>query len=114
MSYGSSRGSTARLFASISMWMSRCAVTNSAMTRLISNIASRFGVAVSEKVAAQAVPIVGAIGGGLINALFVDHFQNTADAHFTVRSLERKYGADVVKQQYEQIARGDAKRLAQS
>ena len=89
-------------------------VTTSAMTRLISNIASRFGVAVSEKVAAQAVPIVGAIGGGLINALFVDHFQNTADAHFTVRSLERKYGADVVKQQYEQIARGDAKRLAQS
>lgn len=30
------------------------AITSTAMTRLISNIASRFGVAVSEKVAAQA------------------------------------------------------------
>jgi hypothetical protein len=88
-------------------------VTTSAMTRLISNIASRFGVAVSEKVAAQAVPIVGAIGGGLINALFVDHFQNTADAHFTVRALERKYGADVVRRQYERIARGDARQLTE-
>ncbi len=88
-------------------------VTSSAMTRLISNIASRFGVAVSEKVAAQAVPIVGAIGGGLINALFVDHFQNTADAHFTVRMLERKYGADVVKREYERIARGGVERLTQ-
>lgn len=88
------------------------AITSTAMTRLISNIASRFGVAVSEKVAAQAVPIVGAIGGGLINALFVDHFQNTADAHFTVRQLERKYGAAEVRAEYERIARGGVERLA--
>ena len=52
-------------------------------------------------------------GGGLINALFVDHFQNTADAHFTVRMLERKYGADVVKREYERIARGGVERLTQ-
>lgn len=81
------------------------AVTGTALTRLISTIASRFGVAVSEKVAAQAIPIVGAIGGGLINALFVDHFQNTADAHFTVRRLERTYGTDIVRREYERIAR---------
>jgi hypothetical protein len=89
-------------------------VTSSAMTRLISTIAQRFGIAVSEKVAAQAVPIVGAVGGGIINALFVDHFQNTADAHFTVRMLERKYGADVVKRNYERIARRDLPRLPTS
>ena len=64
----------------------------SALTKLIAKIASRFGIAVSEKAAAQAVPVVGAIGGGLINALFMDHFQNTAEAHFTVRKLEREYG----------------------
>jgi hypothetical protein len=77
----------------------------SALTRLISKIASRFGIAVSEKVAAQAVPVVGAIGGGLINALFMDHFQNTAEAHFNVRRLERIYGAEVVRQEYERLAR---------
>ena len=74
------------------------------MTRLVSTIASRFGVAVSEKVAAQAVPIVGAIGGGLINALFMDHFQNTAEAHFCVRQLERIYGPEAVRLEYERIA----------
>lgn len=76
----------------------------SALTKLIAKIASRFGVAVSEKAAAQAVPVVGAIGGGLINALFMDHFQNTAEAHFTVRKLEREYGAEVVRREYERLA----------
>jgi hypothetical protein len=74
------------------------------LTRLISKIASRFGIAVSEKAAAQAVPIVGAIGGGLINALFMDHFQNTAEAHFSVRQLERVYGTDAVRTEYERLA----------
>jgi len=83
------------------------ASAGSALTRLISNIASRFGVAVSEKAAAQAVPIVGAIGGGLINALFMDHFQNTAEAHFCVRKLERVYGTDVVRNEYENLARSE-------
>jgi hypothetical protein len=78
--------------------------SSTALTRLISTIASRFGVAVSEKVAAQAVPVVGAIGGGLINAIFMDHFQNTAEAHFCVRQLERVYGAESVQQEYERIA----------
>jgi hypothetical protein len=78
----------------------------SALTKLIAKIASRFGIAVSEKAAAQAVPIVGAIGGGLINALFMDHFQNTAEAHFTVRKFEREYGADVGRREYERLAAG--------
>lgn len=79
--------------------------STTALTRFIAKVASRFGIAVSEKAAAQAIPIVGAVGGGLINALFVDHFQNTADAHFTVRKLEREYGADAVRQEYERLAR---------
>ena len=84
--------------------------TSSALTRLISRIASRFGIAVSEKAAAQAVPIVGAIGGGLINALFMDHFQNTAEAHFCVRQLERVYGTDAVRTEYERLAAQAAER----
>jgi hypothetical protein len=83
--------------------------SSSALTRLISRIASRFGVAVSEKAAAQAVPIVGAIGGGLINALFMDHFQNTAEAHFCVRQLERVYGTEAVRKEYERMAAKEAK-----
>jgi EcsC protein family len=77
----------------------------SVLTKLISRIAARFGIAVSEKAAAQAVPIVGAIGGGLVNVVFMDHFQDTAEAHFSVRKLERLHGYQVVRAEYERIMR---------
>jgi hypothetical protein len=71
------------------------------LVRLISMIASRFGVVVSQKLAAQLVPVIGAVGGAAVNYAFVDHFQNVARGHFTVRRLERAYGAEVVRAEYE-------------
>ena len=70
------------------------------LVRLIATIASRFGVTVSQKAAASAVPVIGAAGGALINTIFIDHFQNMARGHFIMRSLESKYGADYVKISY--------------
>jgi hypothetical protein len=71
-----------------------------AVVRLIATIASRFGVTVSQKAAASAMPVIGAAGGALINTIFIDHFQNMARGHFIMRSLERKYGVDHVKISY--------------
>ena len=71
-----------------------------AVLRLVSQIASRFGATVSQKVAAQAVPIVGAVGGGLINLFFADHYQSIARGHFIVRRLERKYSPQIVQDMY--------------
>lgn len=71
--------------------------------RLLTGIASRFGVAVSEKAAAQALPLVGAAGGALINAIFMQHFVDAARAHFTVRRLERKYGAAFIEDAYARL-----------
>lgn len=73
------------------------------LLRLISQIGSRFGIVVSEKAAASAIPVLGAAGGSMINTLFVDHFQDMARGHFIVRRLERTYGKDVVQRQYERI-----------
>lgn len=67
-------------------------------------IASRFSIQVSEKFVAQAVPIIGAAGGGAINLAFIHHFQNMAQAHFAIRRLERNYGESLIKQAYENIA----------
>lgn len=75
------------------------------LIRLIETIAARFGVVVSDKVAAGAVPVIGAIGSATVNALFMDHFQDMAHGHFTVRRLERKYGADEVRAAYDQYVR---------
>jgi hypothetical protein len=68
--------------------------------RLIMYVAERFGIQVSEKLAAQAVPVIGAAGGALINYLFIDHFQKMARGHFTVRRLERIYGEEHVRREY--------------
>ncbi len=73
------------------------------MIRLASEIATRFGIVVSQKVAAQAVPIIGALGGAAVNTAFMDHYQDLARAHFTVRRLERIYGRAVVRQAYDNI-----------
>ncbi len=70
------------------------------LIRFISSIANRFGITVTEKAIAQAVPIIGAASGATINIIFMSHFQNIAKGHFTVRRLERIYGEDTVKNAY--------------
>ncbi len=74
------------------------------LIRLIAQIASRFGVVVTQKLAAQAVPVVGALGGAAVNYAFIDHFQEVARAHFVVRKLERRYGKDAVRAAYERLS----------
>jgi hypothetical protein len=68
-------------------------------------IAGRFGIVVSQKLAAQAIPIIGAVGGAAVNLAFIDHFQDVARGHFTVRRLERIYGVEAVRSAYEQLRR---------
>jgi hypothetical protein len=72
-----------------------------AIVRLVGRIAQRLGVAVTDKAAAQLVPVVGAAGGAAVNALFIHHYQDTAWGHFTVRRLERAHGADAVRLAYD-------------
>ena len=76
-----------------------------ALARLIGALSSRFGLVVSQKTAAQAAPIFGALGGAVVNLAFTEHFQNLAQGHFTVRRLERAYGQYEVRSEYVRIAR---------
>ncbi len=74
------------------------------LVRFITQVASRFGIMVTQKLAAQAIPLVGALGGAAVNYAFVEHFQEMARGHFTVRRLERAYGKDLVRREYERLA----------
>ena len=67
-------------------------------------VAERFGAQVSVKVAGQAVPVIGAAAGGVINVLFTEHFQAKARGHFIVRRLERQHGWEVTRRLYDQLA----------
>jgi hypothetical protein len=72
-----------------------------ALVSFLGRIAARFGMEVSEKFAAEMVPIAGAVGGLTLNVLFSQHFQSIAEGHFTIRRLERAYGKDAVREAYE-------------
>jgi hypothetical protein len=75
-----------------------------AIARFIAQIAARFGVVVSEEVAAKAVPILGAVGGGMINVMFITHFQNMARGHFIILRLESARGQETIRAAYQQLA----------
>jgi hypothetical protein len=74
------------------------------LVRFVTQVASRFGAVVTQKVAAQALPVMGALGGAVVNYAFIEHFQEMAKGHFTVRRLERTYGKDAVRTEYERLA----------
>lgn len=74
------------------------------LVRFLTQVAARFGVVVSQKVAAQSLPVIGAVGGAAVNYAFLEHFQDIARGHFTVRRLERVYGKDVIQTEYARLA----------
>jgi hypothetical protein len=71
---------------------------------LVTEIATRFSLVVSERSAATALPVLGAVGGATVNVLFMNHFQRVARGHFAIRSLEREYGSSVVRRLYDEHA----------
>lgn len=73
------------------------------IVKLISKIAERFGISISEKAAAQSMPFIGGGIGVVINDIFIAHYQDMARGHFTVRRLERKYGKEIVRKTYEEF-----------
>ncbi len=89
--------------------LSRHGVSTSAapvLVKFLAKLGSRFGVVVSEKVMAQAVPVIGALGGAGLNALFIKHFQDVARGHFIVRRLERAYGRPAIQSAYASAVTG--------
>jgi len=79
------------------------------VTRLVGEVVSRLGLLLSERAAAGAIPILGALGGATLNVVFMDHFERVAEGHFTIRRLEREYGDVEIARLY-RIAATDAVR----
>lgn len=104
--YFASRAALAQMVAASAQHVTAHGVSSSGspvLLRLIAEIASRFSIVVGEKAMAQAVPVVGAVGGAAINTLFMTHFQDMAKGHFTLRRLERSYGEERIKEAYQAL-----------
>jgi hypothetical protein len=80
-----------------------------AVIDLMRAIAARFGVVISDKAAAQMVPVAGALSGATLNLIFLHHYQNVAKGHFMVRRLERRHGIERIKAEYQRLIQEDAK-----
>jgi hypothetical protein len=76
----------------IGYWATRIGMNHLAVNLLIKGAANRFGLVLSEKFLAQAVPIASAITGGALNYAFTEHYQNMAQVHFCLRTLDRRTG----------------------
>ncbi len=81
-------------------------VSTPIIAQLITQIAARFSLVVSQKGLVQTLPFLGAISGATINVLFMQHFQTLAEGHFTIRRLERRYGAPAVEAAYRTLITG--------
>ena len=78
-----------------------------ALIEFVRAIAARFGVVISNKTAAQMVPVAGALSAGLMNLIFMNHYQDVARGHFIIRRLERTHGIEQIKQAYEELMKAE-------
>lgn len=65
----------------------RVTVTGAALQSLISRVAPRLATVLGQKLAAQAVPILGAAAGAATNYTYTSYYQQMAHVHFGLRRL---------------------------
>ena len=74
----------------------RLSISGAAVNGLISKVAPKFAVVLSQKLASQAVPVLGAAAGAGTNYAFVDYYVSMAHVHFGLRRLARTHGDHAV------------------
>ncbi len=73
--------------ADVGFFSVRLTLTGPAMQRLIAAVAPRLSVVLGQKLAAQSVPVLGAIAGGGTNYVYTRYYQQIARVHFGLRRL---------------------------
>ena len=81
----------------------RLTITGAAVNGLISRIAPKFATVLGQKLATQAVPILGAVAGAGTNYAFVDYYVEMAHVHFGLRKLARAHGEDAVLEHFHKV-----------
>ncbi|KAF0677009.1 EcsC family protein [Profundibacterium mesophilum] len=73
----------------------RVTLTGAAVHGLIARIAPRLATVLGQKLAAQTVPVLGAVAGAATNYAFTNYYQEMARVYFGLRRLARDSGADL-------------------
>nr|WP_321251549.1 EcsC family protein [uncultured Ruegeria sp.] len=73
--------------ADLGFYSVRLTLTGPAMQRLIAAVAPRLSVVLGQKLAAQSIPVLGALAGGSTNYVYSRYYQQIARVHFGLRRL---------------------------
>ncbi len=65
----------------------RLALSGKAVQAIIHKVAPRLAVVMGQKLAAQAVPVLGAVAGAATNYAYTSYYQDMAQVHFGLRRL---------------------------
>ncbi|EAR49423.1 hypothetical protein OG2516_15189 [Oceanicola granulosus HTCC2516] len=81
----------------------RLSLSGPAVHKLIATVAPRFAALLSQKLASQAVPVLGAAAGAGTNYAFTDYFVEMAHVHFGLRRLARGHGEAQVLEEFHKV-----------
>ncbi|MCG6901092.1 MAG: EcsC family protein [Rhodobacter sp.] len=73
--------------ADLAFFSTRMIVTGSAMQAMIARVAPRLAVVLGQKLAAQTVPLLGAVAGAATNYAYSSYYRDMAQVHFGLRRL---------------------------
>ena len=79
----------------------RLTVTGPALQKLVAAVTPRLAAALGQKLAAQAVPILGAVTGAALNAAFLRYYREMARIRFQLMRLSVQHGAEAVMLRFE-------------
>ena len=74
----------------------RLTVTGPALQKLVATVAPRLAAALGQKLAAQTVPVLGAVTGAALNAAFLRYYRGMARIRFQLMRLSVQHGAETV------------------
>jgi hypothetical protein len=79
-----------------SFFSARLTLTGPAVQKLIATVAPKLAAALGQKLAAQAVPVIGAVTGAALNAAFMNYYTEIARVRFALLRLGQIHGAEQV------------------
>lgn len=74
----------------------RLTMTGAAVQNLIAAVAPKLAAVLGQKLAAQAVPVLGALTGAALNAAFLNYYREVARIRFALLKLAEVHGAEPV------------------
>ena len=79
----------------------RLTLSGPAVHKILASVVPGFATALSQKLAAQAIPVLGAVTGAALNTAFLTYYRELAHIRFALLRLSIQHGAEAVRMAFE-------------